>query len=378
MAKTGTSATATKAAPKKRKPIRIKPRYERAKTNAQKILEAICTEHARGNPKADKQRVRAVTGILDKKIWDTTCAILKNKKGSIHYDKKTMELTCLGREEVGPEALATSNGILHDIIRKKFKKQRPRDIFDILVADGQAYSKEELANKLGLQNNKSFGTYLSALSKYTDKNDGKYSLKPEVFPFGRPYVANLANLAGLKANDESDDEASNHSSSCVSMPILEGKEKNEGAYSLNEEVFRFGNPNVANLAGLKASESDDEAAKHVSFSMEMPTLEGTKKNKGTDSLKEDVFRFSHPNVNLAGLKANDSDDEAAKLFFSSMSMRILEGTEKNEGNYSLNEEVFRIGQPNVANLAGLKANENYEAANHLFFSMPMASLQGLN
>lgn len=59
--------------------------------------------------------------------------------------------------------------------------------FDILT-DGCAYSRAELAEKMELENNKSFGTYVSALSKVVERENGKIRLKDIAFPCGRPYV----------------------------------------------------------------------------------------------------------------------------------------------------------------------------------------------
>jgi hypothetical protein len=195
MAKTSTSAT--KATPKKAKPTtkaakRKSGKSSGGKTNIQKILEATASEHAMGHVKADKKKVQAMSGILDKKIFDTVCGTMKNKKGLVLYDQDSIALTAAGREEVGPDALAVagSNDVLHDKIKEQLKGKQPRAIFDFLAADGQAHSKEEIAEHLVLEVNKSFGTYLSALSRYTDKlNDGKYILKDDVFPFGRPNSA---------------------------------------------------------------------------------------------------------------------------------------------------------------------------------------------
>ncbi|CAB9518891.1 expressed unknown protein [Seminavis robusta] len=181
------SKSSTKTTPSKGKPTQAK-KAKGGPTNIEKILQAVASLHALGQAKPCKKQAQAMAGIPDKKTFDTYCGTMKNKKGLIVYDKETIELTEKGREEVGPAALevAATNDAMHDKIKEQLKNKRSREIFEIL-ADGRAWSKDELADKMGIENNKSFGTYLSALSKYTEKTkDGKYALKDEVFPFGRP------------------------------------------------------------------------------------------------------------------------------------------------------------------------------------------------
>ena len=157
-------------------------------TNKDKILQAIASQHAMGKEKPDKKMVQGLAGIPDKKIFDTVCGTMKSKDKWISYDKDTIELTEKGRDQVGEEALQvpTNNDALHDKIKEQLKSKRSREIFDIL-ADGRAYSKEEIAKRMGVELNKSFGTYLSGLSNHTERVEGgKYRLKDDVFLVGRP------------------------------------------------------------------------------------------------------------------------------------------------------------------------------------------------
>jgi len=65
------------------------------------------------------------------------------------------------------------------------KGKKPREIFDVML-DGGWHSREELAEALNLPNNKSFGTYISALSKVVARDNKKIRLADFVFPCGRP------------------------------------------------------------------------------------------------------------------------------------------------------------------------------------------------
>ncbi len=156
-------------------------------THLERILKAIASAHALGNARPEKKAVQVTSMILDNKVFGTVCATMKNK-GLIVYDRTTIQLTEAGRANVGEEALAqpATNETFHDMIKKTFKSKMSRAIFDVLV-DGGNHSKDEIAQTLNIENNKSFCTYLSALSKYTEKcNNGTYSLNDIAFPLGRP------------------------------------------------------------------------------------------------------------------------------------------------------------------------------------------------
>ena len=112
---------------------------------------------------------------------------MKNK-GLVSYDTHTITLTDQGREQVGPEALEVpqNNDAMQKKLKEDIKSKRSREIFDLLI-DGKAYSRGELADMLKMENNKSFGTYVSSLSKLTERIDGgKIRLKDIAFPVGRP------------------------------------------------------------------------------------------------------------------------------------------------------------------------------------------------
>ena len=74
---------------------------------------------------------------------------------------------------------------MQEKLKENIKSKRSKEIFDILT-DGKAYSKQELADKMGLENNKRFGTYISSLSKVSERVDGKIRLLQIAFPCGRP------------------------------------------------------------------------------------------------------------------------------------------------------------------------------------------------
>ena len=70
-------------------------------------------------------------------------------------------------------------------LKEQIKQKRAHLIFDLL-ADGRAYTRAEIADKLGWEENKTFSTYISYLSKMVDKVDGKVQLSDDAFPFGHP------------------------------------------------------------------------------------------------------------------------------------------------------------------------------------------------
>jgi hypothetical protein len=181
MGKANDKATTTKAAPKKATSTSGKP------TNMTKIMNAIATQYGVGKDKPEKNVVQGLAGIPNKKIFDTVCGALKNKKQWITYDKDTIEFTELGRQQVPEEALQvpTNNDALHDKIKESFKNGSTKKIFDFL-SDGRYRSKKEIADFLGMPVNKSFGTYLSGISKHSERNGDMYRLSDKCFLVGRP------------------------------------------------------------------------------------------------------------------------------------------------------------------------------------------------
>lgn len=155
-------------------------------THSERILGAVASEHSFGNEPADKAVVQGMSMILDKKVFSTVCATMR-KAGLVEYDGTTIALTGLGRALAGEAAtpLPATNARFHEKIRDMLGGKKPRDIFDIL-SDGQWHSKESIAAALDMEVTKSFGTYLSALSRYTERCEGGYRLKDSAFPCGRP------------------------------------------------------------------------------------------------------------------------------------------------------------------------------------------------
>lgn len=185
MTKKSTTSTKT-VATKAKSATRSKSGEPSAKT---RILLAIASELALGKDEADKQRVFSLTGMTNKHTFDTNCSSMK-KKGLIQDGEqsgsKALKLTKKGLEEVGPEAVARpkNNDAAQEKLKAQIKNKKAHEIFDILV-DGRAYSRDELAKKLGVEKNKTFSTYVSYLSKVVDKEGNKLKLKDVAFPCGR-------------------------------------------------------------------------------------------------------------------------------------------------------------------------------------------------
>jgi len=111
---------------------------------------------------------------------------MKNKR-LVRYDTPTVWLTDLGLETVGPEAVRVpaSNDAMQQKLKESVKGKKPCEIYDILT-NGKAYSRAELARMMNMDDNKSFGTYVSSLSKIVERQDGKIRLPDIAFPCGRP------------------------------------------------------------------------------------------------------------------------------------------------------------------------------------------------
>ena len=189
MAKKGKSPTklvpATKAKPTSAKA----PSRSGGPTAASRILNAIASRRALGEERADRKMVMAMALMTNKRSFDTTLLNMKNK-GLVEYDTPTVWLTMKGLEEVGPEAAAPPQN--NEAMQAKLKETMIKvkssyDVFDQMV-DGRWYSRAELADKMGVENNRSFGTYVSGLSKVVDRDNGtrKIRLKDMAFPCGRP------------------------------------------------------------------------------------------------------------------------------------------------------------------------------------------------
>jgi hypothetical protein len=187
MAKKGTStSTKVKTAAKAKSSPVSKGGSNGGGTASARILKAIASQNAMGIADADRSTVQGLAAMPNKKSFDTTLLNMK-KNGLVTYDTSTVRLTEKGLEEVGPEAVAvpTDNTAMQDKLKEQIKQKKSREIFDILT-DGKAYNRAELAAMMKLEDNKSFGTYVSALSKVIEREAGKIRLKDIAFPCGRP------------------------------------------------------------------------------------------------------------------------------------------------------------------------------------------------
>ena len=152
-----------------------------------RILKAIAGRAAFKEEKPDRKMIMGLAAMANEKSFGTTILNMKNK-GLVEYDRTTIWLTDKGKEEVGEDALTVpqTNDAMQATLREQVTGQKPRLIFDILL-DGRAYGRAELAEMLKLEDNKSFGTYVSALSKVSERVEGKkIRLKDIAFPCGRP------------------------------------------------------------------------------------------------------------------------------------------------------------------------------------------------
>jgi hypothetical protein len=150
-------------------------------------LAAIASQNVLGTESPERKVIMGLAGMSNAKSFATTILNMKNK-GLVVYDTNTITLTDKGRDQVGPEALEVpqNNDAMQEKLKEDIKSKRSRDIFDLLV-DGKAFSRGELADMLKMENNKSFGTYVSSLSKVSERVDGgKIRLKDIAFPVGRP------------------------------------------------------------------------------------------------------------------------------------------------------------------------------------------------
>jgi len=149
-----------------------------------RILKAIASQRALGIEDADRIRIQGLAAIPNKRSFDTTLSTEK-KKGHLTFDSTTVRLTEAGWEEVEDAAMIPmTNVAMLNKLKSTIKVKKAREIFDVL-ADGHAYTRAELATKMGLENNNSFRTYVSALSKVVERKNEKIRLKEVSFPCGR-------------------------------------------------------------------------------------------------------------------------------------------------------------------------------------------------
>lgn len=192
MAKKGNSAAAPKAKKAKSTPISKTKKSSSGSSNGEtaslRILKAIASQMSTGITDGVKRdTVQGLAAMTSKKSFDTTILNMKNK-GLVTYTKDTIELTDEGLEQVGgPDAVAvpSDNTAMQAKLKELVKGKTPREIFDILT-DGKAYTRQELAKLMNMEDNKSFCTYVSTLSKVVERVDRKIRLKDFAFPCGRP------------------------------------------------------------------------------------------------------------------------------------------------------------------------------------------------
>ena len=189
--KTQTSSKSSATAKKARTTISKKGKKHGSSSTsaADRIVNAIASRRAFGETKANRKLIMGLATIINKKCFDTTILNMKKKKNWIDYDKETVWLTKEGEEHVSPDALVVpkNNDDMQEKIRMDMIKggKRSREIFNLML-DGRYYTKADLAEAMGMENNKSFGTYMSALSQITEREGGKIRLVDFVFPCGRP------------------------------------------------------------------------------------------------------------------------------------------------------------------------------------------------
>lgn len=173
------------------KVIKAKPTKTKAggsETASMRILQALVSQRAVGIVDADRGTIQGLAAMPNKKSFDTTLLNMKKKQGWVTYTTTTVTLTDAGIEEMGgAEAVAfpTNNTAMQDKLKENIKQKKSREIFDLL-ADGRAFTRTELADKMGMEDNKSFGTCISALSTVVEREGGKIRLKDIAFPCGRP------------------------------------------------------------------------------------------------------------------------------------------------------------------------------------------------
>ena len=155
-----------------------------------RIVHAIASRVAMGEERPCRKMIMGLALITSPRSFSTTLLNIKKKRGFVGYDRNSVWLTAAGRAYVGPASLAIpqSNDAMQDKIRENMVKgTRARKIYDLLL-DGQWHTKAELAAMMNLENNKSFGTTVSSLSKIVERKGGKIRLVDMAFPCGRPEV----------------------------------------------------------------------------------------------------------------------------------------------------------------------------------------------
>ena len=157
-------------------------------TSLDRIVQAIGTRVTVGDDRPTRKMIMGMALMTNARSFSTTILNIKKKNGFVDYDRTCVWLTEKGKEYLGADALAVpqSNEFMQAKIREDMiKGSKPRQIFDTML-DGTWWTKEELAEAMDHPNNKSFRTYISALSKVVERDGVNVRLLDMAFPFGRP------------------------------------------------------------------------------------------------------------------------------------------------------------------------------------------------
>lgn len=158
-----------------------------AGSNKERTLQALASQFSFGHEKSPRNTIMTMAEIGSPKSFANMLPDLK-RDGLVEYDSKFIWLTEAGKDHVGEEALAApkDNGPMQEKIRSgMLKGKKAREIFDFLL-DGKWYTRQEIADKMGLPYNKGYQNAVGSLSKITEKQGGKIRLADMCFPAGRP------------------------------------------------------------------------------------------------------------------------------------------------------------------------------------------------
>ena len=139
--------------------------------NKRKTLEAVFIIGMRGqHGVASSKEVGRLVKTATAKSLDTTISAMVNAdhllKRCEEQGKQVLVLTEEGKKELGEETmkiLSTNQGVLAKL-RGLLSKKPEKRVLDVL-SDGKFYDKEEVAEVMNQPCNRSFATYVSALSK---------------------------------------------------------------------------------------------------------------------------------------------------------------------------------------------------------------------
>ena len=134
-----------------------------------RILLAIASQMVLQGKTSDdgveKSSVMSAVGPTNQHSFDTICSALK-KSGLIDKVNSLLKLTDAGIEAIGgADAIKPpeNNDEAQAMLRDKLKIRKAKQMFDKLT-DGKAYSREELAEEVGMDAaSRSFRTYVSSV-----------------------------------------------------------------------------------------------------------------------------------------------------------------------------------------------------------------------